>query len=523
MLIKNGTIESQYVKLYDLQTKKLAIPIFQRFYAWKDKEIVQLKEDILNAINNPDAHLYLLDFIFYEEDNFTKLADGQQRIVTINNLIKAIKDFAKKEDILIDEIEMFDITYDVFSNQKKYSTHIANYPVAPFKKVYLNFLEFAENNKEHLNDIIRVIKNSIYIYMKKCYNADNAFDIFQQINTGGKPLSKDEVIKTALDQYSKAYHIDFNTAKMKEVKQSLISFYKFKSSNYDKNFDNMEIITFLREYVTKDRKTFKEFVDTINLLNSIGNNPIKYVISYINRTTLNDVLNILAIKQVNINTNHDYMLKVMVPLCMMSIVLTLNGGSPTTFRYLLNDIVADIKSNVDANTINRKLIDKINTDSTTWQIGLNDFTSKIQDTTTPRGIKKALLILDVICKNISGTVNVDTINLEHIYPQKPDIEWAQNGWPSHKDSQKELIDNIGNYLLLCEDVNKSIKNQYITHKTAKYNEIIAKDLLLQTPINTIDFAKFTNQQQSYIKERANIIAETIQASLPLGRVLIKNI
>ena len=260
----------------------------------------------------------------------------------------------------------------------------------------------------------------------------------------------------------------------------------------------------------------------MTLLNTIGNSPIKYVINYINRNTLLDVLNILAMKHININTNHDYMLKVMVPLCMMSIVLTLNGGSPTTFRYLLNEVVGDIKNGTSPADINSSLINKINSDPITWQISIDNFATKIGEITTPRGIKKALLILDVICRNISGTLNVNTINLEHIYPQNPDFEWAGNGWPSHREQQKELIDNIGNYILLCEEVNKRIQNQYITHKVAKYNEIIARDILLQTPMNTVDFARFENEQVTYINYRKDKIASLIQSTLPFGRVLIKN-
>lgn len=522
MIIKNNTISSEYVKLYDWQDRKIGIPIFQRFYAWKEKEIVQFKEDLLNVIADKNSQFYLLDFIYYEEDGKIKFADGQQRIVTLNNLIKAIKDVSIELGIDVEDIELFDISYDVFSNQKKYETHFYNYVTSPFKKVYLDLYSYVKSNVDKINDMVKVIKNNIYVYMKKCSNADDAFNIFQQINTGGKPLSKDEVIKTALDQFSLAYGIMFDTSKMKEVRQSLISFYKLKSSNYEKNFDNMEIITFLREYVTKNRDTYQDFVDTITLLSTIGNSPIRYVINYINRNTLLDVLNIMAMKHIDINTNHDYLIKVMIPLCMMSIVLSLNGGSPKTFRYLLNEIVDDIKSGIGPATINAKLIDKINTDKTTWQININDFSNKLGDINTSRGIKKALLIIDVIYRNVSGTVNVDTINLEHIYPQNPDSEWAANGWPSHREQQKVLIDNIGNYLLLCDSVNKQIQNQYITHKIVKYNSIITRDILLQTPMNTVDFARFENEQESYIDYRKDEIAKSIQVNLPLGRVLIRN-
>lgn len=523
MIIKDNTITTEYINLYDLNNKKIGIPIFQRFYDWKDKEIVQFKEDLLKIIDDQSLQLYFLDFIYYEEDEKIKFADGQQRIVTLNNFIKVIKDISNELSIQIDDINLFDITYDVSANNKKYENHFYNYAIAPFKKVYLNLYQFVKDNISRINDFIKVIKNNIFVFLKKCSNADDAFNIFQQINTGGKPLSKDEVIKTALDQYSLAYNIHFDTSKMKEVRQSLISYYKLLSKNYDKNFDNIEIITFLREYITKDKTTFKNFVDTITLLDTLGNSPIRYVINYINRSTLLDVLNILAMKRININTNLNYLQKIVIPLCMMSIVLTLNGGSPTTFRYLLNAVIDDIKNNISPDDINIKLINKINSEPLTWQINIKDFTDKLGDVTTTRNMKKALLIIDVICRNISGTINVSTINLEHIYPQNPDYEWARNGWPSHKgEERRALIDNIGNYLLLCEAVNKSIQNQYITHKLVKYNLIISRDIILQTPINTVDFARFENEQSNYIYERQRAIANSIQENLPLGKVLIKN-
>lgn len=521
MIIENNAICSEYIKLYDWNNKKIGIPIFQRFYAWKEKEIVQFKTDILAAIENPNKQLYFLDIIYYVENGVFKLADGQQRVVTLNNLIKAIKDIAVKNNLNINKIQLFDISYDVFSNQNKYITHINNYVTNPFKKVYLDLKDFVESNLEKINDIIRVIKTQIFVYAKKCDNPDDAFEIFQQINTGGKPLTKDEVIKTAIDQYADAYGIKIDTSKIKEVKQSLISYYKMKSSNLNANFDNIEIITFLRDHVTKNKQTFQDFVDTINLLNVISNCPVKYIINYINRATLFDILNILAMKHIDINTNHEYMMKVMLPLCMMSIVLTLKGGSPTTFRYLLNDVVAEIKNNDTPDNINMNLINKINTDPTDWTISINDFTTALGDVNVSKGIKKSLLIIDVIFRNISGTLNVNTINLEHIYPQNPNQDWAGKGWPSHRDCQKPLIDNIGNYLLLSESVNKQIQNKYITDKVTKYKEIIERDKILQTSMNTIDFDRFEREGESYIKSRQEDIALQVQNHLPFGRVLIK--
>ncbi len=520
MIIQKNVISTNYETLYSYQTKKICIPIFQRFYSWKEKEICQFKEDMLEAAKDKTKDFYFLDFIYYIEDEKIKIADGQQRIVTLNNFIKALLKVANEQNQVLD-INLFDIKYDNFANQAKYVKHFTNYETAPFKKVYINLLNFVRTNKSFLNDFVYVIKNNIHVFMKKCNNADDAFEIFQQINTGGKPLTKDDVIKTALDQYSTAFGVPFSTKNMKDVKSSLISYYKLKTPSFSGNFGNMEIMTFLRCEVTKDKATFQNFVSSMKLLSSISESSIYYVINYINRNTLLDVPNVLSLKGIDVNTDKNWLNNVTIPLCLMSIVLTMNGGSPTSYRYLLNNVVSKIKSDENYNQISKFLINEINSNPSIWQISFNDFKNKLGDITIPRGIKKALLILDIICKNVSGTLNVKSINLEHIYPQNPDLEWDKNGWPCHQEDRLPLIDNIGNYLILCSSVNKSVSNKYITQKIPQYNDIISSDKMLQTPINTVDFKKFESEKESYIHSRQSDIAKSLQDELPLGKVIIK--
>ena len=115
---------------------------------------------------------------------------------------------------------------------------------------------------------------------------------------------------------------------------------------------------------------------------------------------------------------------------------------------------------------------------------------------------------------------MNKINLEHIYPQTPQVDWSLKGWPANKEDQKPLIGSIGNYFILCESVNKTIKNKYITDKVHEYKKIIPKDKALITAMNTIDFNKFEAEKGDYIKERANKIAEMVRDELPYGSKLI---
>lgn len=225
MIIEKNSVEFNYVNVYSLTKHKIGIPIFQRFYDWKPSQTTQLLQDILDAANDKTKELYLLDFIYYEENNKYMLADGQQRIVTLNSLFKAINDYIDENSLKITKLDLFDIEYDISDNNNKYQCNFKKYICTPFKKIYITFKEWIDANSQSLSDIIDVLKNNLYIYMKKCKNADDAFVIFQQINTGGKPLTKDEIIQTAIKQYSKIYNIPIS-ARIKDIKMAVVSYYK---------------------------------------------------------------------------------------------------------------------------------------------------------------------------------------------------------------------------------------------------------------------------------------------------------
>ncbi len=518
MLINKDTININYINLYSLQNEEIVIPIFQRFYSWKPDQVNQLKEDLSNLINDQSKQLYLFDFIYYEEDGKIKLADGQQRLVTINNLIKAINDVVKEKGIEIKKLNLFNINYDTLSNNDLYKKHFCEDSLrTPFKTIYFLMKNFVEENIEKIDVLIDVLKNNIFVYMKKCDGVSDAFEIFQQVNTGGKPLTKDEIVNTVLTQNAKMYDIEYNVPKKKEIMKQIVSYYRFKVDE-TKTLDLGEIMNFLKQHVVKDKKSLEEFIKITHALDKIKDNPIMSIISYINRKTITDVVHILEIKNI---FNKDYLNHVVIPMCMMSIVLTLNNGSPTTFSYLLKEVIDRVKRQEEYDKIEHYLHCEVE-ENDVWKIHFNVFKDKIGDKNTPTNLKKALLIIDVIIGNTSGEICLDRINLEHIYPQNPDSKWAEKGWPASTvdGRQKSLINNIGNFFLLNEKVNKKIQNYYIDDKKNEYNKIIEKDHFLQTELNKVDFDCFEVERDKYICERQEKIANYIYEKFPLGNKLI---
>lgn len=521
MLIKDNIVESEYYNFHSFfSNENIGIPIFQRFFAWKPAQTEELLKDISDAIVHKNQNIYLLDIIYYSEDGKIKLADGQQRLVSMNIFRKAINDFIFENNLSINPVKLYSISYDIDVHNQKYIKSFSTMPVAPFKKIYLHFRKYIQNNADKIVDIIEVLNERIFVYAKKCANADDAFLIFQQINTGGKPLTKDEIIKTSIDQYSEIYGIKIEGT-VKELKQMIISYYKYKLDDTNSNFDNIAIMSFLKNYVVKSKESFQEFKNALSIVSISEDFPICHVIKFINRSQLFDIINVLSMKGINVNKNKDYVTKLMAPLCLLSVCMTIKKSNPGgIIKSMYSEIIKMIKEDENIDDISFYLASFINNNPDLCKITFESFKNALGDVTLSQGVKKGLLVLDLILKHTSSTIENSCINLEHIYPQKPDFDWARNGWPTDREEQMMYISNIGNFLILNEEINKSIKNKYIDLKVFYYDKINAVDNSLQTQINSVDFKRFETERTAYIKYRQESIAFLIRSTFPFGANLI---
>lgn len=527
MILSKDSVSFKYINIFDLIEKKIGIPIFQRKYAWNDKHAQKFLSELLEISNETDKELYLLDFIYYDEDDKYMIADGQQRLVTLNLLIKAINNHISEKGLEIRQLPTFSIEYDVKEYDVVYKDNFFNDKFKqPFKKLYLHLKKWVSTHENKLHDVINVLKNNIFIYIKECKSADDAFNIFLQINTGGKPLTKDEVITTTMNQYKEIYKIAYDARKNNfDIKQAITSYYKLTNQNVSKEFDNIELITFLKQQIVKTKETFQEFVEKIELLKDLERNPLTSIFTYLSRKTLIDILNILTFKKIDVFQKREYLKYVLFPLSLLSIVLSLSGGLPSIMKGIINLVIPMIKDGERPENISDKIAKYIDENSTSCKISFEDFVASLgPDGKGNANFNKAIFLLDNIWSNASTNINIDLVELEHVYPQKPHSDWAScGGWPSTSDEQKKFINNIGNQFLLNGKINNQIKNKYITEKIKEYEKINESDVALNTQMNKIDFKEFRENGMEYIVKRQRKIAEIIYNDFPLAkRIITKN-
>lgn len=77
-------------QLFSEKNIKYIIPLYQREFAWEDKEILQLIEDI-NDVEENTKNYYIGTLIVNKRENKYEVIDGQQRLTTLYLLFNVLE------------------------------------------------------------------------------------------------------------------------------------------------------------------------------------------------------------------------------------------------------------------------------------------------------------------------------------------------------------------------------------------------------------------------------------------------
>ena len=216
------------------------VPIYQRPYDWEECNITKLIET-LNELNEEKNYVFLGNMEFREEEVIKQIIDGQQRITTLLILLNYLNPEMYSNDIIkkmlkikaqgdntnenrIDEQNKFecflenkDFTekelneLEGHSNARLKKEKIWNFRNANVYKLNYYYIKNALDSvnirtEEQKQKFAENILNNTYVVvltLKKEIKESEAINIFDAINTTGKPLSTKDIFKIKMFEYSK--------------------------------------------------------------------------------------------------------------------------------------------------------------------------------------------------------------------------------------------------------------------------------------------------------------------------------
>lgn len=176
-----------------LDNDKYIIPIYQRNYAWEDKEISLLIQDLGNACQKSKDNYYIGSLVVYKRENGDfEVIDGQQRLTTLTLIMHHLFkngftrnvyfEHRKNSDWALDHLELKDDIPSVFkkaldSIEKHWA--IAVKAVAP-------------------KDLADFFLKKVEIIRTEVPKDTDLNHYFEVMNTRGEQLEKHEILKARL-------------------------------------------------------------------------------------------------------------------------------------------------------------------------------------------------------------------------------------------------------------------------------------------------------------------------------------
>ena len=196
-MLKNNYVKP--LKINELLSyDKYIIPIYQRNYAWGDKEISLLIQDLENACQKSKDNYYIGSLVVYKRENGDfEVIDGQQRLTTLTLIMY---------HLCLNELYENDFTRNVYFEHRKDSDRALEYLGADnipdvFKEALSSIKKYwgvdkrSNDKKKELADFL--LKHVEIIRTEVPHDTDlNHY--FEIMNTRGEQLEKHEILKARL-------------------------------------------------------------------------------------------------------------------------------------------------------------------------------------------------------------------------------------------------------------------------------------------------------------------------------------
>jgi hypothetical protein len=180
--------------------KLFQIPLYQRAFAWEEKELVQLLEDINDNCVEPNSKYYIGTLVVADKGSFYEVVDGQQRLTSLFLLLHCLGvevthslSFAcrDKSNYTLNNLDRILKNSSVIDNDKIQESIISGVRIIQGE---------LSNGKKYGNDFLEKLAH-VVMYRIVVPPHTDLNHYFETMNTRGEQLEQHDILKASLMSY----------------------------------------------------------------------------------------------------------------------------------------------------------------------------------------------------------------------------------------------------------------------------------------------------------------------------------
>lgn len=522
--MKITCIDKEVRKVFE--TGYYHIPRFQRPYSWEKDHITEFWNDTL--IESETDYFIGSIVVYKKSDELYGIVDGQQRLTTITMILCSLRDHykglgfekqARGVHSLIEKVDLNDDNRFILQTETSYpyfQEHIQKFDdpevdidfgseeinlkngfeqinnfIEQEIKAITNDKQKANDQNSALMDKLNEIRDKI-LKLKVIYieldDEDDAYIIFETLNTRGKDLSVGDLVKNYLTKHIKAKNsgVDIPKDKWNLLRDNI-------EASSDLDIDNFLLHVWLSKYefttvktlfkkikltikspqataflnnLVVDSKTYRTIFDTDSRKWSKNEFPIRNSLStlYSFRVTQQTPM-VLAIMREYFanNLKYKYTHEALEAIEHFHYIFTAitsqrSSGGIGSMYSIYGRKLSEAKDDISKLNIIRELKQKMREKLPTYEEFLASFkTIKFTDdyTKQKRIIQYTLSKVDKFYNKNGVVINYDLMTIEHILPQNPSVKSLTH------DAHMGLL---GNLILIDEQTNTALANKPFKEK-----------------------------------------------------------
>jgi hypothetical protein len=520
-----------------LRNNNLSVPKYQRSYAWKDQNALDLFQDISNAISEGTKEYFLGSIVISQKNSERpEVVDGQQRLATTSILLAAIRDYFSehgdterateihKEYLVRTNLETLEVIPRLYLNENDhnfYCKKVISWPgspersFSPSKESHSRIEKSAQIAKAHVEkiatitnaptkrlvDLVNYLRAKAKVIWVSVPDDANAFTIFETLNDRGLPLAISDLLKN--------YLFYLSGDRINEVQQMWVSMIGILEA-----VDSEELaVTYIRQFwssvygITRERELYNKIKETItskkqavDLANKLMDSARLYA-AILNPShefwneygptakehmvTLNG-LGMIQIRSLLLAALSSFSviearkaLHLMVVWSVRFLIFGGLGGGALESQYCQRAVDIRIGKITSTKELLNAMKEIVPTDS--------QFRKAFENATVSKDYlaRYYLRVLENQLQNkaepeLIPNSNEEIVTLEHILPESPSLAWKN----IEPDVAKAYYKRLGNMALLTHRINSDIGNEGFTSKRPFYkpsdykltNSLITRDV-----------------------------------------------